>query len=160
MLAVGLLIFLKRFDLAVLYLEGNKKAQELVIIQMVGYAKPIVQTEFKMTIFEKIFSALAGKRNQKERQADALKDVRAFCEICFKDHRLKFMNVHRRGSQRGFNLRGFDLALGWNEGTTGEVLIAFNVDFLKRAVGALQLNENCGFFTALRAYVEKKVQEN
>jgi hypothetical protein len=141
-------------------MEGNKKAQELVILQMVEYARPVIKREFTMTFFEKLYSALAGKRSQKERQADALQDVRDFCALSFKKHQLKFMNIHNLGSMNNYDLHGFDFALGWNRGKADEVLIAFNVHLLKRQIGAVQLNENCSFFTDLRAYVEKKVKEN
>jgi hypothetical protein len=158
--AIGSLIYLKRFDIAVGYMEGNKKAQETLTLQMLEFARPIIERDFKMTLLEKIFSALAGKRNQKERQTDALKDVRYFCGLSFKNHWLKFMNVHNLGSMNGFNLHGFDFALAWNRGKTNEVLAAFNVNFIKREAGPMQLNQNCGFLTELKLYVEKKVKEN
>jgi hypothetical protein len=160
LLAIGALIYFERFELAAWYLEGNAVAQEALILQMLAYSKPIIQNEFKMTLLEKVLSAVAGHRSQKERQADALKDVRAFCAQSFKDHRLKFVNVHHRGSMGGYDIRGFDLALAWGSGKTAEVFAAFNVNFLKRSAGTMTLNENCGFMTALRIYVEKRVKEN
>ena len=160
LLAFGALVYFERFELAAWYLEGNAVAQEALILQMLAYSKPIIQNEFKMTLLDKIFSAVAGHRSQKERQADALKDVRAFCAQSFKDHRLKFSNVHGMGSIGGFNLQGFDLALLWSSGKTAEVFAAFNVNFLKRSAGTMTLNENCGFMAALRLYVENRVKEN
>jgi hypothetical protein len=153
-------VFVERFELAAWYLEGNKVAQEALILQMLAYSRPIIQNEFKMTLLEKIFSALAGHRSQRERQADALKDVRSFCAQSFADHRLKFVNVHGLSSMGGFNIRGFDLALAWGSGKTVEVFAAFNVNFWKRSAGTMTLNENCGFVTALRLYVEKRAKEN
>ncbi len=158
--AIGLLLFWKRFDIAASYMEGNKKAQEAVILQMVEYARPVIKSEITMTLFEKLFSALAGNRSQKERQADALKDVRVFCASSFEKHQLKFRNVHNMGTMNKYDLHGFDFALVWNRGTGDEVLMAFNVHFLKREIGTVQLNEDCSFFTDLRLYVEKKGKEN
>jgi hypothetical protein len=158
--AIGSLVFWKRYEMAVWYLEGNKKAQELVILQMLENARPVIERDFKMTLPEKIFSTLGGKRNEKERQTDALKDVRAFCEMSFENHWLKFLNVHGAASMNGFNLQAFDLALGWNRRNKDEVLAAFTVNFLKRKIGRMQLNQDCGFFSVLRLYVEKKAKEN
>jgi hypothetical protein len=157
---IGLFLFWKRFDIAASYMEGNKIAREMVILQMLEYAKPVIKSEFTMTFFEKLFSALANKRNEKERQADALKDVRDFCASCFEKHQLKFMNVHNMGTLNKYNLYGFDFALTWNPGKADEVLMAFNISFLKREIGTVQLNEHCSFFTDLRLYVEKKAKEN
>jgi len=159
-MAIGSLIFWKRYAIAVWYLEGNKKAQEAVILQMVENARPIIEREFRMDLTAGIFSAIAGKRNEKERQSDALKDVRKFSEMSFENHKLKFKDVHRLGSLNGFNLHGFDFALAWNRGKTDEVLMAFNVNFLKREVGKMQTNQNCSFFAELRLYVEKRAKEN
>jgi len=50
--------------------------------------------------------------------------------------------------------------LTWIQGNKHKVLTAFNVNFLKREIGKMQLNENCSFFTELRFYVEKKAKEN
>jgi hypothetical protein len=79
--AIGSIIFWQRYKLAVWYMEGNKKAQEMVILQMLENARPIIEKNLKMTLPEKIFSTLTGKRNQEERQTDALKDVRRFAEL-------------------------------------------------------------------------------
>jgi hypothetical protein len=158
--AIGSLIFWQRYNITVRYLEGNKKAQERVILQIVENARPIIERELKMTLLEKIFSTIAGKKNEKERQTDALKDVRRFGELGFENHWLKFKNVHNLVSMNGFKLHGFNFALAWNRGNTDEVLIAFNVDFLKRKLGKMQMNDHCSFFTELRLYVEKKAKEN
>jgi hypothetical protein len=158
--AVGSLIYWKRYEIALRFMEGNKNAQEMIILQMLEYARPIIKSDFTMTLPVKIFSFIAGGRNEKERQADALKDVRKFGEMGFENHWLKFENVHNLGSLNGYNLDGFDFALTWIRGNTHEVLNAFNVDFLKREIGKMQLNEDCSFFTELRLYVEKKAKGN
>jgi hypothetical protein len=158
--AIGALVYWKRYEIAVWYMEGNKKAQEIIILQMLEIAKPIIKRDFTMTLFEKIYSSLAGNRNEKERQADALKDVRAFCESSFKNHRLKFEDVHRLSTLSGFNLKGFDFALAWKRGNTDEVLAAFEVNFSRREIDKMQLNQNCSFFAELRLYVETKAKEN
>lgn len=158
--AIGSLIFWKKYEMALWYIEGNKKAQEMVILLMVETARPIIERDLKMTFPEKILGTMAGKRNEKERQTDALKDVRKFGELGFENHWLKFKDVHNLGSMNGFNLHGFDFALGWNRGNTDEALAAFNVNFLKREIGKMQINQNCSFFTELRLYVEKKAKEN
>lgn len=158
--AIGLLIFWKRYAMAIWYLEGNEKAQEMIILLVLENARPIIERDLKMTLPEKILSTMAGKRNEKERQTDALKDVRKFSELNFEDHRLKFINVHNLGSMNGFKLHGFDFALGWNRGNADEVLAEFNVNFLKRGIDKMQINQYCSFFTELRLYVEKKAKEN
>lgn len=157
---IGSLIFWKRYEIALWYMGRNKKAQEMAILLMVENAKPIIERELKMTLPEKILSSMAGKRNQKERQTDALQDIRKFGELGFENHWLKFKNVHHLGSMNGFDLHGFDFALGWNRGNKDEVLSAFNVNFLKREVGEMQINHNCSFFTELRLYIEKKAKQN
>jgi hypothetical protein len=158
--AISSLVFWQRYKMTVWYLEGNKKAQEIVILQMLENARPIIERDLKMTLPEKILSTMASKRNEKERQTDALKDVRKFGELGFENHWLKFKDVHNLGSMDGFNLHGFSFALDWNRGNTDEVLAAFNVNFLKREIGKMQINQYCSFFTELRLYVEKKAKEN
>ncbi len=158
--AIGLLIFWKRYEIVLWYMEGNKKVQEMVILLMVDEAGPIIKRDIKMTLPEKIIGTIAGKRNEKERQTDALKDVRKFGELSFENHWLKFKDVHNLGSLNGFNLHGFNFALGWNRGNTDEVLAAFNVNLLKRKISKMQINQHCGFFTELRLYVDKKAKKN
>jgi len=158
--AIGSLIFWQRYKLAVWYLEGNKIAQEMVILLMLENARPIIERDLKMTLPQKILSTLAGKRNQKERQKDALQDVRKFGELGFENHWLKFKDVHNLGSMNGYNLHGFHLALGWNQGNTDEVLAAFNVNFLKREIGKMQINQDCSFFSELKLYIGKKAKED
>ncbi len=157
---VGSFVYWRRYDLALWYLEGNKTAQEAVILQMVEIARPIIEKEFRMDLTAKIYSALAGRRNEKERQSGALGDVRTFCALSFKNHKLKFKDVHNLASLNGFKLQGFDLALAWNGGNVEDVVMAFAVNFLKRKLGRVQVNENNSFFTALKSYIEKRAQEN
>jgi hypothetical protein len=158
--AIGSLIFWKRYEIAIRYMEGNKKAQETSILLMLENVRPVIERELKMTFPEKMLSSIAGKRNQEERQTDALKDVRAFEELGFENHWLKFKDVHNLGSINGFDLHGFGFALVWNRENTDEVLSAFNVNFLKREIGTMQTNEHCSFFTELKLYVEKRAKEN
>ena len=158
--ALGSLIYWQRYNLTVWFLEGNDKVQEMVILQMLDNARPVIERELKMTLPEKLFSTMTGRRSEKERQTDALKDVRKFTELCFKNHRLKFINVRNLGSMRGFKLHGFDFVLGWNRGKSDEVLAAFNINYLKRKFGKMRTNNYCGFFTELRAYVDKKAEIN
>jgi hypothetical protein len=158
--ATGSIIFWKRYEMAIWYMEGNKKIQEMVILQMLDNARPIIERDLKMTLPEKIVSTMVGKRNEEERQTDALKDVRKFGELGFENHWLKFKDVHNLASMNGFELHGFNFALGWNRGNTNEVLVAFNVNLLKRKVGKMQINQQCSFFSELGLYVEKKAKKN
>jgi hypothetical protein len=158
--AIGSLIFWKRYAMTIWYMEGNKKAQETVILQMLENARPIIEKELKMTLPEKLLSSMAGKRNQKERQTDALKDVRKFAALGFENHWLKFKDVHNLDSLHGFSLHGFSFALEWNRGNAPEVLAAFNVNYLKKEAGKMQINQSCSYFAELRAYIEKKAKEN
>jgi hypothetical protein len=157
---IGSLILWKRYAMAVWYMEGNKKIQELLILTMLDNARPVIERELKMTLPEKILSTMAGKRNQKERQTDALKDVRRFGELSFENHWLKFRDVHHLDSLKGFDLRGFGFALEWNRENTDEVLAVFNIYVLKREIGKMQINPSCSYFAELKSYVEKRAKEN
>ena len=158
--AIGSFIHWKRYQIGVWYMEGNKIAQEMTILLMVDTARPIIEKEIKMSLPQKILSTMTGKRNEKERQTGALKDVRKFGELGFKNHWLKFKDVHKLNSMNGFDVHGFGFALVWDRGNTDEVLAAFNVNFIKREIGEMQINQNCSFFTELRLYIEKKAKEN
>jgi hypothetical protein len=158
--AIGALVFWKRYALAVWYMEGNKTIQETVILTMLENARPVIEKELKMTLPEKLLSSMAGKRNQKERQTDALEDVRAFGEAAFENHWLKFKDVHALDSLNGFTLHGFNFALEWNRGNGPEILTAFNIHVLKREVGKMQINQSCSYFTELKLFVEKKAKKN
>ena len=158
--ALVMLAVAKRYELVSWYLRGNRQAQESVILGILDTARPVIESEFKMTVFQKIFNAIAGGRKEKVRQSDALKDVRAFTAAGFTNHRLKFDDVHRLESLGGYVLKGYDIALSWNGGVKDEILAAFEVNFWKLKIGRMQLNTDCGFFNALRLYVEKRAQVN
>ena len=158
--AIGALMFWKKNEIALWYMERNKQAQETAILFMLDNARPIIARDLKMTLPEKIFSSMAGRRNEKERQTGALKDVRGFAESGFANHWLKFRIVHNLGSVNGFDVRGFDFALDWNRGNAEEVLSAFNVNFLKREIGDMHVNDKCSFFSELRLYIEKRAKVN
>jgi hypothetical protein len=157
---IGSLIIWKRYAMAVWYMEGNKKIQEMVILTMLDNARPVIEKELKMTLPEKILSTMAGKRNQQERQTDALKDVRGFGELSFENHWLRFRDVHHLDSLKGFDLRGFGFALEWTRENTDEVLAAFNINVLKREIGRMQINPTCSYFAELKSYVEKRAKLN
>src|SRR4030042_231314 len=133
------LIFWQRYEMTVWYLEGNKKAQEMVIRLMLENARPIIERDLKMTLPEKIFSTMTGKRNEEERQTDALKDVRKFGEIGFENHWLKFKKMHKLGSMNNFRPHGYSFALGFSRGNKEEVLAVFNVNFLKREITKMKI---------------------
>jgi len=158
--AIGSLIYWKRCQIAVWYMARNKTAQETTILWMLDGAKPVIEKDVKMNLPQKIFSTLTGRRNEKERQIDALKDVGRFCELGFENHRLKFKDVHNLTSINGFDFHGFDFALVWNPGPTEEVLSAFNVNFLKREMSDMKTNQNCSYFTELTLYVKKRAKQN
>jgi hypothetical protein len=61
---------------------------------------------------------------------------------------------------RGFDVHGFSFALEWNRGDANEVLSAFNIDFLKREVGEMRVNQDCGFFAELKVFIEKGARKN
>ena len=67
---------------------------------------------------------------------------------------------HKSSSINDFPLDGFEFALVWNQGDTQEVLVAFNIRFLKRKVDKMQVNEACCFFAELRSYIETKARKN
>jgi hypothetical protein len=158
--ALTILAFAKRYELARWYLQGNQRVQEEVILRILDTSRPIIETNFKMNALQKIFSAVAGHRNEKERQTDALKDVRAFSQSEFDRLRLKFEDVHRLKALSGFALEGSDFSLGWNDGKKDEILAAFGFDFWRMKIGRVQVNQGCGFFRELRTYVEKRAGQN
>jgi hypothetical protein len=154
------LVFWQRYKITAWYLEGNRSAKETTILFMLENARPIIERNLKMTLPEKIFSSMAGKRNEKERQTGALQDVRKFAELGFENHRLKFKDVHSLNSRHGFDVHGFSFALEWDRNNTNEVLSAFNVNFLKRELGEMRVNPDCSFFTELKLYVEKGARKD
>jgi hypothetical protein len=158
--AAGLFAYSMRHTIIIWYLQANMETQEMVIIEMLKNAKPIIERELNMTLPENIYVLVSGDRNEKERQTDALADVRTFIESGFKNHWLRFKDVHKLSSVNGFPLNGFEFALDWNRAGTEEVLVAFNISFLKRKVDKIQVNDNCSFFKELKSYVTTKAKEN
>ena len=158
--ALGSLIYLKRYEIALRIMQGNKDAQEIAILRIQERAAPVIKTEVTMTLFQKIFSAMTGRRNEKERQVDALNDIREFNELSFKNHRLYFNVAHDLDSLYGFKLHGFDFVLGWNRGNADEVLAEFDVNFLTRKLARMQINQDSSYFTDLKLYIENRAKEN
>jgi len=159
-IAVGLLAYSMRHSIIIWHLQANTKTQEIVIIEMLKNAKPIIERELNMTFPENIYVLMSRDRNEKDRRIDALADVRTFVESGFKDRRLRFKDVHNLSSINDFPLDGFEFALDWNRGNTEEVLVAFNIHFLKGKVDKMQVNDNCSFFKELKSYVTTKAKEN
>jgi hypothetical protein len=159
-LAVGLLAYIKRHTIIIWHLQADKDTQEMVIIEMLKRAKPIIERELNMTLPENIYILVSRDRNEKERRIDALTDVRTFIESGFENHWLRFKDVHDVNFINSFPCNGFEFALDWNRGDTEEVLVAFNISFLKRKVEKMQVNDNCTFFTELKSYVKTKAKED
>jgi hypothetical protein len=158
--ALAILAVAKRYELTRWYLQGHQRVRDEVILRILETTRPVIESNFKMTALERILSAVVGHRNEKERQTDALKDVRAFSQSGFDHLRLKFEDVHRLKALSGFALEGSDFSLGWNDGKKDEILAAFEVDFWKMKIGRVRVNESCGFFRELRTYVEKRAGQN
>lgn len=159
-LAVGSLAYSKRHTIIVWHLQANKKTQEIVINEVIENAKPRIARELNMDFSEKVLSQVTLNRSEKTRRTDALADVRTFVELGFKNHWLRFKDVHNFSSINSFPLDGFEFALEWNRGNTEEVLAAFNISLLKRKVDKMQINDNCSFYTELRDYVGTKAKKN
>jgi hypothetical protein len=81
-LAVGLLAYSKRHTIIIWHLQENNETQEMVIIEMLKKAKPIIERELNITLPENIYIIVSGDRNEKDRRIDALADVRTFVELC------------------------------------------------------------------------------
>lgn len=156
----GLVLYNKRFTILVWHLQSNKNVQELVIHEMLKRAKPIILQDVKMNFLEKAYSWGAGKRNEKERQIDASDDVRIFVESSFKNNVLRFKDVHNIAVMSNFSLHGAPIALEWYNGNKEEVLVAFDINFLKKKVSSMQINTDCSFFKKLKSYVESKARKN
>jgi hypothetical protein len=159
-LAVGLPAYSKRHTIIVWHLQTNNKTREIVINEVIENAKPRISRELNMDFSEKVLSQVTLNRSEKARRTDALADVRTFVELGFKNHWLRFKDVHNLSSINNFPLDGFEFALEWNRGNTEEVLAAFNISFLKRKVDKMQINDNCSFYTELRDYVGTKAKKN
>jgi hypothetical protein len=159
-LAVGLLAYSKRHTIIVWHLQANKKAQEITINEVIENAKPRIARELNMDFSEKVLSQVTLNRSEKARRIDALADVRTFVELSFKNHWLRFKDVHKLSSINGFPLDGCEFALGWNRGNKEEVLAAFNISLLKGKADKMRINDNCSFYTELREYVGTKAKKN
>ena len=159
-LTIGLLAYSRRHTIIVWYLQANKEIQKMVIDEMLEEAKPIIERQLQMSLVEKIYSHAAGDRNETERQTDALVDVRLFVELGFQNQWIRFKDVHKLNSINNIPLNGFEFALDWNQGNTEEVLVAFNIRYLKRKIDKMQVNDNCSFFTELKSYVGTEARKN
>ncbi len=159
-LAAGLLAYSNRHSIIIWHLQADKETQEMVIIEMLKSAKPIIERELNMTYPEKILSGATGNRNENDRRIDALVDVSTFVELGFKNHWLRFKDVHNLSSVNDFPLNGLEYAIAWNRGDTEEVLVAFNISCLKRKVCKMQVNDNCSFFKELKVYVKSKAKKS
>ena len=159
-LTAGLFAYSMRHTIIIWHLQANGETQEMVINEMLRNAKPIIERELKMNLPENIYIIVSRDRNEKDRQTDALADIRRFVELGFKHNWLKFKDVHNLSSINSCPLNGFEFALNWYQGNTEEVLVAFNISFLKRKVDKMQVNDNCSFFKELKGYVETKAKEN
>jgi len=159
-LVIGLLAHSMRHTIIIWHLQENTETQEMVIIEMLKQAKPIIERELNMTLPEKIYSRATGNRSEKDRRTDALDDVRTFIELGFKNNWLRFKDVHDLNSINGFPLDGFEFALDWNRGDKEEVLVAFNIHFLKGKVDKMNVNDNCSFFKELKSYVTTKAKKS
>jgi len=160
LVVIGSLAYWKRYDIAVWIMRGSKDAQEMVIRRIQERAVPIIETEITMTLFQKIVGALTGRRNESERQADALDDVREFNEVSFDNHWFSFDVAHNRDSFHGFKLHGYDFVLVWSRRAADDVLAEFDVDFKTRKIKRLRINEASSYFTDLQPYIEKRAKEN
>lgn len=160
LMTIGSLVYVMRYDIAVGIMRGSKDAKEMVIRKIQERAVPIIETEITMTFLQKIFGALTGRRNEKERRADALDDVREFNELSFTNNWFSFEVAHNRDSLRGFELHGYDFVLVWSRRTTDDVLAEFDIDFKTQKVKRILINQASSYFTDLQPYVEKRAKEN
>ena len=158
--AVGSLLYVQRFELALWIMQRNNRAQALVIRRIQERAAPLIETELTMTPFQKLFSAITGRRNEQERQTDALDDIREFNELSFENHRLFFRVAHNLDSLYGFELHGFDFVLGWKRGATDEVLAEFDVDWKTRKLAKMLIHQDSSYFTDLKQYIEERARVN
>lgn len=160
LLACAGLGYYLRFTLVAWYLDGSRQVEATVMSEITNKAPAVIERELHMTIPQSILSFFAGKRGEEARERDALKDTEAFTELAFKNRWLRFRNVHRQTSIKGFALRGSDVALAWVRGGGEDVLAAFHVHLWKRKASGFLLNEQSGFFTDLTQYVEARAKKN
>jgi hypothetical protein len=160
LLFLGGLAYSLRFKIVEWYLNGDRKAQEIVISEIARRAVPAIEKGIHMTVPQSIFSFLTGRRSEEQRERDALKDVRAFSEMCFRRHWLRFVDVHGLRSVGAFRTEGSDLAVEWRREGTVEVLASFRVAILKGQAGGLRVNAKCPFFAELDRYVAQRARKN
>lgn len=159
-LFLGGLAYLLRYRIVGWYLDGNRSARETVISEVVRRSEPSVEKGVKMTIPQTIFSFLAGRRSEDQRESDALKDVRAFTELSFRRRWLRFKDIHGLASVGGFNTLGADIGVEWCRSEAVDVLASFRVNVLKGKASEMRVNTKCGFFVELRRYVGQRAREN
>jgi hypothetical protein len=152
--AVSLLVW-KRYEIALWYAEKTGMAQEMATRRIIKHAQPILESSIKMSFFQGVFSALVGRRSEKQRQDDAIDDVKLFS-----NKSLSFRVARHMSSMDGYRLHGLDFTLNWHGGASEEVLAEFTYDFIKRTLGEMQINEACGFLAALKLYVETRAKAN
>jgi hypothetical protein len=157
---LGSLAYVKRYDIALRFMQGSAAAREMAILTIQERAAQVIETEVTMTAFQKIFSALTGRRSEDERQTDALDDVRAFNESGFANRQLSFAVAHGLDSLHGSELHGFDFALVWNGGTAAGVLAEFDVNFLTQRTERMLIHQESSYFTDLGRYIETKARED
>jgi len=160
LVVLGSLLYWKRYDIVLRILQGSAAARDMAILKIQERAAEAIETEVTMTGFQKVFSALTGRRSEDERQADALDDVRAFNELSFEDDRLSFDVAHGLDSLHGSALHGSDFVLVWNGGSTDEVLAEFDVNFLTRKAERILVHQESGYFTVLGRHIETRAREN
>ncbi len=160
LLFLGGLAYSQRFRIVEWYLDGNRNAREIVIREIVRRSQPSVEKGVHMTIPQTIFSFLAGRRNEEQRERDALRDVRTFSEMCFRERWLRFIDIHGQAAVGGFATRGADIAVEWRKGGAVEALASFRVHILKGKASDMRVNEKCTFFAELRHYVRQRAKEN
>lgn len=158
-LIIGLILYTKRYSILVSCLQSSKSAHEMVIHEMLKRAKPIITQEIDLSFLEKAYLWTTGSRNENKRRSDAIDDVRTFVESAFQNQTLRFMDAHKLSSIHGFPIYGADIVLSWNHRNTEEVLVAFNINLIKRRVEEMRINRRCSFFEDLKSYVEKKARE-
>ncbi len=158
LLFFGGLAYSLRYRIVEWYLDGNRRAREIVITEIVRRSEASVEKRVRMTLPQTIFSFLTGRRNEEQRERDALKDVRAFTEMCFRERRLRFRDIHDRATVGAFSTKGADIAVEWLKGETVEVLASFRVHILKGKVSDMRVNQKCPFFTELKRYVVKRAK--
>lgn len=150
----------RRFDIATSYMEGSGVVREQAIQLMQTEAEPAVRRDLRMNDLEKLFVQVTGLRSERQRQDDALIDIRKYAEWNFRNHWLFYRSAHNADTIDGYDVSGYDFALCWNRGEKEEVLSAFNVNFPARTLLNRKINFRCGYFAGLKQYIEKNALAN